>query len=48
MHPDKVQGNEEDKQKAAEKFAEVSHGKTHINDHATILARSIAWSSLNL
>ena len=27
MHPDKVQGNEEDKKRAAEKFAEVSHGK---------------------
>jgi DnaJ-class molecular chaperone len=27
MHPDKVQGNEEDKKVAAEKFAEVSHGE---------------------
>ena len=27
MHPDKVQGNEDDKKAAAEKFAEVSHGK---------------------
>jgi len=27
MHPDKVQGNEDEKKKAAEKFAEVSHGK---------------------
>lgn len=26
MHPDKVQGSEEEKKKAAEKFAEVSHG----------------------
>lgn len=27
MHPDKVQGNEEEKKRAAEKFSEVSHGK---------------------
>ena len=26
MHPDKVQGTEEEKKKAAEKFAEVGHG----------------------
>lgn len=27
LHPDKVQGSEEEKQKAAEKFAEVGHGE---------------------
>lgn len=27
MHPDKVQGSEEEKKAAAEKFAEVSHGE---------------------
>jgi len=26
MHPDKVQGTEEEKKVAAEKFAEVGHG----------------------
>jgi hypothetical protein len=33
MHPDKVQGNEEEKKIAAEKFAEVSHGKNQMLDH---------------
>ena len=32
MHPDKVQGNEEEKKRAAEKFSEVSHGKTDKDD----------------
>lgn len=26
MHPDKVQGTEEEKKKASEEFAELSHG----------------------
>lgn len=42
MHPDKVQGNEEDKKVAAEKFAEVSHGKKWMFDqiqrHVHIIA----------
>lgn len=26
MHPDKVEGSEEEKKKAAEKFSEIGHG----------------------
>jgi len=33
MHPDKVQGSEEEKKEAAEKFADVTHGELVILMH---------------